>query len=94
MTEQRPREKRGRGRPRGHSGAAERESMVLELLAQRGPMTRNALAEALYGLAAEENYSRVYLALSRLREAGRVAKGVDPDGPDTLWQLKTKEASA
>lgn len=54
-----------RGRPSGHSGAAERDARVLELLEENpGGLTRNAIAEAL-----DESVSKVWLALDRLRKA-------------------------
>ena len=79
-----PIKKRPRGRPRGHSGAAERERKILDVLHTRGPLTRNDIAGAL----GEENLSLVYLALSRMRERGQVLKTAAETGPETLWQIK------
>lgn len=59
---------RPRGRPAGHSGAKEREDAIVAQLEQHPDgMTRNTLAEIL-----DEDPTRVWLALDRLRNAGRV----------------------
>lgn len=59
---------RPRGRPVGHSGAREREDAIVALLEQHpGGLTRNALATSL-----KEDRNLVWLALDRLRNAGKV----------------------
>jgi hypothetical protein len=57
-----------RGRPPGHSGAREREERILEELGKHPQgLTRNTLAAHL-----KEDPAKVWLALDRLRTAGKV----------------------
>lgn len=65
MTASPPR--RGRS-PESFTEARERDSAVLVLLTVRGPMTRNALAEALGGIRT----SLVWNSLNRLRNQGKI----------------------
>lgn len=58
--------KRPRGRPRPQE-TIDRDRRILAYLRQEGPQTRNALAEAL-----DEEKSKVWLSLNRLRRDGLV----------------------
>lgn len=71
--------KRPRGRPRPQA-TIERDERILSYLTTGGPKSRNALAEEL-GL----DKTITYLALSRLREQGKVRTCADTAGPSTLW---------
>lgn len=74
-------EKRPRGRPRPQE-TIERDNMILKLLRETGPQTRNAIAE---GLGVPE--TKVYLALDRLRKAGHVRICADTKGPGSVWMV-------
>lgn len=71
-------EKRGRGRPRP-SATMERDEKVCEFLHFNGPTGRGRLADH-FGV----NQNIIYLALGRLRKAGRVTKV--RDHKLHLWQ--------
>lgn len=71
--------KRPRGRPRPQA-TIERDERILSYLNTGGPKSRNQLAEEL-GL----DKTITYLALDRLRRAGRVRTCADTAGPSTLW---------
>lgn len=71
--------KRPRGRPRPQA-TIERDERIVKFLDDNGAQSRNALADAL-GL----DKTIVYLALSRLREQGRVRTCAQTAGPSTLW---------
>ena len=59
---------RGRGRPRGHSGAAQREEVIAAVLAASGPLSRNDISRRMAVLHALESGNR-----TRLDEAVREA---------------------
>lgn len=70
------------GRPRPDE-TKKRDKMIYDLLKERGPLTRNALAD---GLGVPRTL--VYLALVRLREAGRVRMCLRADST-TVWSAET-----
>lgn len=82
MTE---REKAPRGRPRP-ADAIERDDKILKLLSEFGPQTRNAIANRL-GIS----FSLTYLALDRLRRAGRVKRCLQGDG-GSVWSTAVDES--
>lgn len=72
--------KRPRGRPRPQE-TIQRDARILAYLKQHGAQTRNALADAL-----NEDRSKTWLALDRLRQAGEVRICASAaGGPDMLW---------
>lgn len=78
-----------RGRPpESFPEVRERDAAVLALLVEKGPMTRNAIAEALGGV----KVTLVWNSLDRLRDAGllrtcaskrrtEIIWSADPEGP-------------
>lgn len=76
--------RRGRPRPRD---TVDRDEQVFQLLRTGGPTTKSDLAAK---LEAKENV--VYLALSRLRENGRVRRGAGKaDGAQSnTWEAVTE----
>lgn len=72
-------DKRPRGRPRPQE-TIERDRMILTLLQDLGPKTRNAISE---GLGLE--VTKVYLALDRLRREGKVRICANTAGPGAVW---------
>lgn len=81
-----PEEKARRGRPRPED-TIERDDRILELLSKRGPHTRNEIAERL-GIS----FSLTYLALDRLRRAGRVKRCLQTDGGTSVWSTAVDES--
>lgn len=71
--------KRPRGRPRPPE-TIERDERIYSYLHTGGAKSRNAISEEL-GL----DKTITYLALDRLRRAGRVRTCADTAGPSTLW---------
>ena len=72
-------EKRGRGRPRPDA-TRERDEQVFYALHVNGPTGREALAQ-MFGV----NVNIIYLALGRLRKAGRVERV--REGKRHLWAV-------
>lgn len=72
-----------RGRPHGHSGAAERDEAVLALLLAHGPQTRNQLAERM-----DEKTSLVWLSLNRLRNDGRIRTCAGGLRTEIIWSAE------
>jgi predicted ArsR family transcriptional regulator len=68
-----------RGRPRPEE-SIERDLRIRTLLINEGPKTRNEIADSL-GMSK----SLAYLALSRLRESGKVKRCLKADGT-SVWQ--------
>jgi predicted transcriptional regulator len=77
MADSKPR----RGRPRPPE-SIERDETIHRLLSDTGPLTRNQIAEQ-----TGFTHSLVYLALSRLRQAGRVKRCLD--NGQTVWSMET-----
>lgn len=75
-------DRRPRGRPRPQE-TIERDNKIMELLRERGPLTRNALAEAL-----DTPPVKIWLALDRLRKAGLVRTCDQAQGSGKLWSSK------
>lgn len=73
-----------RGRPRP-AEAIERDSLILGLLREHGPHTRNQVSDKL-GIT----HSLTYLALDRLRKQGEVKRCLLPDG-STVWSTDVSE---
>lgn len=71
--------KRPRGRPRPQE-TIKRDARVLALLNEKGPQSRNEVAEAL-GL----EKVLAYLSLDRLRRDGKVRTCADARPGSTLW---------
>lgn len=71
--------KRPRGRPRPQE-TIERDKAIMEYLAEHGPQTRNHLAMALL-----LDKTVTYLALSRLRDEGKVKLCGPQGGPEARW---------
>lgn len=87
-------EVRPQGRPAGHSGAAERDAAVLELLTENpAGLTRNAILEALREKAAsrkdQHTPSRVYWSLKRLRDRDKIRTCAPPKGAgrELVWSV-------
>lgn len=80
VTDEKPR----RGRPRPVDSIA-RDGMILHLLKERGPQTRNEIAAGL-----ELSTSLTYLALTRLRGQGAVKRCLQADG-SSVWSTATEE---
>jgi hypothetical protein len=78
MSETRPR----RGRPRPQENI-ERDETIYDLLKNRGPKTRNEVAQET-GLT----HSLTYLALDRLRRSGRVRRCLTDDS-GSVWSVET-----
>lgn len=77
---------RPRGRPRPKE-TIERDRRILEHLRANGPMTRNALADAL-----GEERSKTWLALDRLRRDNRVRLCTSAaSGSDMLWTTEVTQ---
>lgn len=72
-----------KGRPRSSETIA-RDRAILALLV-KGPMTRNAIAQAL-GIST----SLTSIAINRLKKAELIKRCVDADG-DNVWTSQTEE---
>ena len=77
-------ETRGRGRPRTQE-TIDRDNAIENLLKAEGPMSRRQISQRM-GI----NWSVTYLALERLRKAGRV-KPCGGSSRAMVWTIETKE---
>lgn len=77
--------RRPRGRPRPPE-TIQRDAMILKLLTDLGPQTRNAIAE---GLGIEK--VKVYLSLDRLRREGLIRTCTSKNPGATLWSAQAGE---
>jgi predicted ArsR family transcriptional regulator len=77
--------KRPRGRPRP-AETVERDRAILAYLKEHGPQSRNDLAMALL-----LDKTVTYLALTRLRNQGKVELKSAQGGPGALWTLMGKK---
>lgn len=75
--------KRKRGRPRPTENI-ERDNRIEKILQEKGPMTRNDLADLI-----RLSYSLTYLALDRLRKQGRVRRCLQDRGL-TVWTTEVE----
>jgi hypothetical protein len=81
-----------RGRPRGHSGSAEREAQVLALLEQHPEGLRRNDIVALMDPQGREDArfpGRVWWSLKRLRDEGRIKPCTPKAGQGRQWLWTT-----
>lgn len=73
--------RRPRGRPRPDETIS-RDLTILDVLRKHGPQSRNDLADL---LGMDEDRTKVYLSLRRLRDQGLVCTCAPREGSDMLW---------